>query len=180
MLNRTDWYAPWFNRSAWIFDHIETLGLEPYEILTLLAINYLQENNQPITPETIAAKSALDSDHMEAAFASLTEKGCLIIDYRNKQLNFILDCMLDQSAINTTPLQKSLLGEVQSEFGRPLSASEMERLTSLCAKYEESMILHALDESAAYDKRSISYIEAVLAAWTSKGLSAEDIEKGMR
>lgn len=180
MLNRNDWYAPWFNRTAWIFENIQSLGLEPEEILTLLAINYLQESGQPITGDKISEKTSLEGGQIDDALTSLSDRGCLMIDTRNKQLTFVLDCLLDHAASPGHPLERSLLGEVQNEFGRPLSATEIERLAALAGEFEESTILHALDEAAAYDKRSVSYMEAVLASWKAKGLSAEDVENGRR
>ena len=56
----------------------------------------------------------------------------------------------------------------------------MERLIELSNDFEESMILHALDEASAYNKRSLSYIEAMLANWKARGLDAQDIENGKR
>lgn len=180
MLNREDWYAPWFNRTAWIFENIDALSLEPNEILTLLAINYLQETNQPVIAEQLALKTGLDPEAIDEAMSSLSDKGCMTIDTRNKQLTIMLDCLLDQAPAAGHPLEKTLLSSVQAEFGRTLSASELERLSQLCDTYEQSTILHALDESAVYNKRSIAYMEALLVNWKAKGLSAQDIEEGRR
>lgn len=88
--------------------------------------------------------------------------------------------MPDASPYSGHPLPKSLLEEVEEEFGRPLSGTEMERLCRLAETYSEQTILHALDEASAYEKRSLPYIEALLSAWKSKGLSDEDIENGKR
>ena len=42
------------------------------------------------------------------------------------------------------------------------------------------MILYALYEAGVYDKRSLDYIERILAEWKRKGLTPADYEEGRR
>ncbi len=56
----------------------------------------------------------------------------------------------------------------------------MERILRWQEEFEESVILRALDEAAAYDRRSLNYIESLLQSWKQRGLSAQDIESGLR
>lgn len=181
MPQSSDWNAPWLNRTNWILDHLETFSLEPAEILVVLVLNFLNETGQTITPEMVVAKTALDLGEVEAAFDSLTNKGYLVIGMLNNKVSFRLDGLYSNaSPMQERPLQQTLIREFGNEFGRPLSGSEMERITRLGQDYEEDMILHALDEAAAYNKRSLNYVEALLDSWRSRGLDAADIENGRR
>lgn len=180
MLSRSDWYAPWFNRTRWFFENVERFSLEPPEILMILAIIHLQDLNAPIDPTRLSALTGLDMSECDNVLDSLAAKGCLTLDTRNKDFSLLLDILLDQAASDTLDVSRGVLAEVESEFSRPLSASEMERISRLAGEFSEDTILHALDECAAYDKRSVAYLEAVLSAWKAKGLSDEDIELGRR
>ena len=78
-------------------------------------------------------------------------------------------------------LQKiPLFDEFETEFARPLSSSEMQRLSSWMDVYDQQMILYALYEAGVYDKRSLDYIERILAEWKRKGLPPADYEEGRR
>ena len=74
----------------------------------------------------------------------------------------------------------SLFDEFETEFARPLSSSEMQRLSSWMDVYDQQMILYALYEAGVYDKRSLDYIERILAEWKRKGLTPGDYEEGRR
>ncbi len=176
----TDWNAPWFNRTFWILDHLEKFKLAPNEALVVLTISYLNDSRQEVTPETITAKTGLVLEEVDSAIDSLNEAGYLSFTTRNHKLKFLLDGLFDDELNQYHVLNKSLISEFEREFGRPLSGSEMEQISRLGDEYEESMVIRALDEAAAYEKRSIPYVETVLTDWKKKGLSAEDIERGLR
>lgn len=183
MLERKDWSAPWFNRTAWIMEHLEEFQLEPQEFLVVMVINYLQETGQLITPDTIMAKTNLEERQLDEAMSSLSAKGYLAMETKNRQIRFLLNGLADlqqNQPIEGSPITQTLIREFSNEFGRPLSGSEMERILALGQDFEEDMILHALDEAAAYGKRSVSYIEAMLTEWRRRGLDAADIESGKR
>ena len=56
----------------------------------------------------------------------------------------------------------------------------MQRLSSWMDVYDQQMILYALYEAGVYDKRSLDYIERILAEWKRKGLTPADYEEGRR
>lgn len=181
MIERTDWNSPYVDKSRWIFDHLETLNLEPSEILVVLVINFLNEANLPISPETLSEKTHLEEEKIDECISSLNARGFLNIDQKGKRLVFSLEGLLDgQRQTLSDPLSQSLIHEFSLEFGRPLSGTEMEQILDLASTYTEDTILHALDEAALYDKRSVAYVTSVLAAWKQRGLSDEDIEEGKR
>lgn len=181
MLESSDWNAGWMDRNRWIFDHLDRLNLQCDEALVVLVLNYLNDTGQPITQEIVMAKTGLESEQVENCFDSLSAKGYLSLVFENRAVSFRLDGLLDAGrSLNGKPVEQTLIREFGNEFGRPLSGSEMERILRLGNEYEEETILHALDEAAAYNKRSVSYIEALLAGWKKRGLDAADIESGKR
>lgn len=180
MIDRADWNASWFDRNAWIFDHIEQFSLSSREILVLLVINYLNDSHQTVTPDAICAKTGLDADQVDQAIESLDGRGYLKVEMKNRRLCFLLDGLIEGAAQAAGSLQPGLIGEFAAEFGRPLSPSEMERISALSETYTPASIAHALDECAIYDKHSVSYVETILAAWKRKGLSDQDLAEGKR
>lgn len=181
MLERSDWNACYIDKSRWILDHLENLNLSASQALMLLVINFLNETRQSITPETLAQKCAMEIDAVYEDMDTLCDMGYLSIDTHGRRLMFSLDGLLDTSfSLLDNPLAQSLFHAFSTEFGKPLSPAEMDQIAELAEHYEESMILHALDEAAVYDKRSVPYVTAVLSSWKDRGLSALDIEEGRR
>lgn len=178
-----DWNAPWLNRTNWIFAHLETFHLNSAEVLVVLLINYFNETNPTttISAQDISAKSGLDLEEVEQAIDSLSEKGYLHVRIQRSGMQFLLDGLYNANHESLgNPIQQGLLREIGNEFGRPLSGGEMERILRWQEEFEESVILRALDEAAAYDRRSLNYIESLLQSWKQRGLSAQDIESGLR
>lgn len=181
MMDRKDWYAPWFDTTAWIFEHLQDLNLDPQEALVVLVINHFNKKNETVTYDALMEKCHLSAELVEECFESLSAKGYLTIDTRNKSLRFLLEGMMDSPVKAGTPINHALIQEFQEEFqGRTLSSSDMERILEMGEKYDERMVLQALSEAAVYDKRSLSYIESVLASWKARGLTVEDVENGKR
>ncbi len=56
----------------------------------------------------------------------------------------------------------------------------MDKILQLTSIFGERMVLRALDEASAYEKRSIEYVENILISWKNRNLTIEDIEKGRR
>ena len=104
----------------------------------------------------------------------------LLIDYYNEQQQLITGVFSSQENIAASIQNLSLFDEFETEFARPLSSSEMQRLSSWMDVYDQQMILYALYEAGVYDKRSLDYIERILAEWKRKGLTPADYEEGRR
>lgn len=180
MIDRKDWDMPYFNQAFWLFENLEHFQLEPNEALVALVISYLNQTNQAVNYDKLIEKCHMDADEVEECFESLTSKGYLTIDAKNKSLHFLLEGFLDSPIKVGRPISKPLLVEFQEEFNRPFSPGEMERIMDMGQTYEEGMVLQALNEAALYDKRNLNYIENILINWVKKGLSTEDVENGKR
>lgn len=181
MVDHNDWNQPWFSQLSWVMGNLERFDLDPNQKLVVAVLAFLNDTHLPFTPDIICEKTGLDEEVVDDVYDFLITAGYGRTDSRNKQLFFNLEGLLDLPAANLNdPVSQSLLREFSTEFGRPLSGSEMERILNLSNEFDEDMILHALDEASAYNKRSLNYVESLLAAWKSRGLDAADIESGKR
>lgn len=75
---------------------------------------------------------------------------------------------------------QSLFDLYESEFGRPLTMSESQRLSEWMSTYELKLIEYALREAVVYETRSFDYIDVILIKWKEKKLTAHDYEEGNR
>ena len=66
----------------------------------------------------------------------------------------------------------------ETEFGRPLTQKEMQKISDWNRTVDRRMILYALREASGYQKKNIGYVESVLNAWLQKGFTPEMIEEG--
>lgn len=181
MIELADWNKPYINKGVWIFENLQDLNLEPAEALLIFVINYFNETHQPVDYDLLVEKCHMSPEELDETIENLSAKGYLSFDTSGRSLGFVLEGLLDLPAASGKPVNQSLISEFQQEFqGRTLSSSDMDKIIELSERYDERMILAALSEAAVYDKRSIPYVESVLANWSMKGLSAEDVENGKR
>ena len=68
----------------------------------------------------------------------------------------------------------------ESEFGRPLSQTELQRMSDWLENYDQKLIGYALREAVTYDRKSFDYIDRILVEWKKTGMSAEQYERGDR
>ena len=181
MKHDTTWNAPYFDRRTWILSELASLNLLPEETLTLLLIDYFNGLGQLITHDVIAAKLQSDNKHVDEIFSSLSAKGYLKIELKEGKLVFdISGVYASVHEIEQNVQTVSLFDEFETEFARPLSSAEMQRIASWLDVYEQQMILYALYEAGVYDKRSLDYIERILAEWKRRGFTAQEYEEGKR
>lgn len=175
-----EWTSPYLDHKVWILDHLQSLHLEPKEVLVLLLIDYYNDMNKTIHHESIADKLHIDVEEVENLFVSLADKGYLNIAYKDGGLHFDIEGVYKQEQKKVQGFHRSLVEEFEVEFKRTLSSMEMERILQLASTYDERMVICALNEAAVYEKRNLNYIESILVSWTEKGLSVEDVESGKR
>lgn len=180
MLERQEWNSPYINRTYWIFDHLQELKVTSNEALLLLVISYLNYHQIPIGVETLMKYCHLDDMEVDDLIASLSDKGYLIVDTFNNQVRFRLDGLIEIPTNETAFLKQPVIQEFEQEFKKTLSGSQMDKILQLTSIFGERMVLRALDEASAYEKRSIEYVENILISWKNRNLTIEDIEKGRR
>ena len=177
-MSKMDWNAPYIDHRTWILDHIQDLHVNSDEAMVLLLIDFMNQTHTPIDHEALSAKTKLDVDQIEEIFLSLSDKGYLTIDFHDGALTFHIDGVYEEEI--GQPLDQSLIERIETEFGRPLSPNEMQRILDLEEKYPERMVVCALNEAVVYNKLSLNYIESILVSWKQKGLTVEEVENGIR
>lgn len=180
MKTELNWNSPWLDHTAWILEHLEDLHLTARQALGLLVIEHFNRTGTPITHAVISSKLGITSQEAEDLFSELSDKGYLKFELDGGTLRFVTEGILDAESQAGMPLEKSLIKEFEDSFGRDLSPREMQKILDLAGQFGEDRTLIALDEAAASNARSINYIERVLVSWRTKGLTLEDLQKGIR
>lgn len=175
-----DWSSPWVDHTAYIIDHLQDMDLTAEEALALLVIEESLKHDIPITQTLIQTKLKTTIDHADALLNALSDKGCLTFDVAGGKIVFHTDGVLEEVSRQGVPIEKSLIREFEEGLQHPLSSQEMQRVIDLGALYDQDRILLALDEACAYNNRSLNYVERVLVSWANKGLSTEDLKRGIR
>lgn len=172
------WNQRFVNRRDYILENLETWNLNTREILMVLLIDYFNEHMIPLTLEIMAQKMHLTINEVDLLLQSLQEKGYVRMDIIQGRLVFMIDGMFEDTTKDA--VDGSLFDLYESEFGRPLSQPEMQRLADMRQNYEEIMIVNALREASIHDCKKFDYIEKILLNWKKRGLSATDYAEGKR
>lgn len=82
------------------------------------------------------------------------------------------------SADNAETADQNLIDLFEEEFGRKLSASEIQDLNDLYKTTERKMIIYALREDSVYRRHSMPYVQEVIRNWKKMGVTvcALDVE----
>lgn len=172
------WYEKhYINKIYWIIDQLENLKLTSEEALLVLLIQYLNESQKPIDYHLLASKMKVDVEHIDELLSGLMEKAYLEVIVSNQKIEFNLEGVFEEE-VKDNSFNESLFEQFQSEFGRPLSSVELQRLSEWIEQYDLKLITYALREAVAYDHLNFNYIDRILYTWKSKGITAEKYERG--
>ncbi|MEA4876126.1 DnaD domain-containing protein [Anaerorhabdus sp.] len=176
------WYKQnYVNHRDWVLDNLELLGLSMQEALIVLLIDFFNINQLPITIDILAKKTGCDQDEIDKVLSILVAKKYLEIRATNKKVSFILDGLFDTEVSRTqSALNSSLFELFEEEFGRPLSNSEMMKLSDLVKTMDSKLIVYALKEASMYQKVNFNYITKILQTWNEKGVTVKMIEEGKK
>lgn len=176
------WYDQHFvNRRDWILDHLEQLGLSHQETVMVLVIDFMNENRLPISIESLHAKTGMSTDEVNEVISLLCAKKYLEIRASAKRVSFLLNGLFEtDTAREANVLDTSLFELFESVFKRPLTQREMEQISEWNRIYDKRMIILALKEAGMYQALKMPYVAKVLSEWSARGLSVDDIEKGVK
>lgn len=73
---------------------------------------------------------------------------------------------------------EDLIELFENEFKRPLTSTELDKLSYLVDKVGIQYTIHALREAVIYRAHKFQYIESVVLNWIAKGLKLEDLNEG--
>lgn len=83
------------------------------------------------------------------------------------------------NSLENDPLQE-FFDLIETEFKRPLSSTESEKIIYWYGIVGYKYLEHALRECVIYRKTSMAYLETILKDWTKKGITIEMLNKGER
>lgn len=177
----TKWYKEKFiDRRNWILDHLDELSISAEETLVLLLIDFMNEYQISVSHQVLAKKLKKSDDEIDDILSRLSAKGFLNLELREGRIIFEIDGIFEGEQEKPIAMDTSLFDQYETEFGRPLSQMEMQRLAEWTNTYHQKLIIYALREALTYDKKSFDYIERILIEWKKRGLTPEEYEEGKR
>lgn len=174
------WKERYIQRRDWILEHLEELSLSSEETLMILLVDFMNEHNVNISHGVLAEKLKKTSDEIDNLLSVLSSKGFLQIGYQDKKIAFSIDGVFASQEEKSLAFDASLFDVFESEFGRPLSQIELQRMSDWMQMYEQKLIQYALREAVMFDKKSFDYIDRILVEWKKRELKVQDIEDGKR
>lgn len=173
------WYEQnYVNHRDWILDHLELLGLDTREALLVLLIDFFSEHHLEISLDTLAAKTGMTSEEVNQEISVLCARKYLEIRASNQKITYRLDGLFNADTARDRRIMDSSLFDVfETEFGRPLTQQELQKISDWNRTSDRKLILYALREASAYQKLNLPYIEKILQEWKARGYTAEMIEE---
>ena len=174
------WYEQnYVNHRDWILDHLDCLGLDEKETILVLLIDFFNEHHIEITLEALSKKTGMPSELVNQEISVLCAKKYLEIRASSRMISYRLNGLFETNTARDREIMDTSLFDVfETEFGRPLSQPEMQKISDWNRSIDRHLIIYALREASAYQKLNLTYIERILKDWQDKGYTAETIEKG--
>ncbi len=165
------------------------LNLSLAEFLLLL---YFDNADSPsFDIEIISLKLKMETSDILFAFNNLITKKLIALVSEKNESGKIFDKVLltgfyekmeeNQKKLNKKNVKEDIFTKFETEFKRPLAGMEIEIIKAWSEKYEESLILKALEEAIYNGAINIRYIDAILYEWSRKGYKTrEDVENSLK
>ena len=151
----------YFDRRSWILENISSLNLNSNEVLILLLIDYFNQYNEALNINTLSKGSNMEKTVVDDTISSLISKGYLVLLTDNEQVIFNIDNIFE--AKNEMIENNDIFEIFEAEFGRVLSQKEASTISEWLRIYDYNIIIKALREALIYNKKSINYIDKILA-----------------
>ena len=171
------------------FQNYEKLKISLEELIFLM---YLKEKGETFlfNPQEMKEELGLDLPKIMEFISSLEEKKLLRVEtYKNdkkiveervnlsnfyqKYQSLFLEDMMEKEEV----VDHNLFEQVEKEFGRTLSPSEIEFMKAWMQNFKEEIILEAVKEASLNGVSSIRYIDRILYEWDKQGIKKkEDVE----
>ncbi len=167
------------NKRDYLLEHLEEYALNHSELIMLMMIDFLNQQNQLITHDTLSKKLNISKKEVDQILSDLISKDYLEINIVDGRMNYCFDGIFEiEEQVNE--FDQSVFEIYEREFKRLLSQKELERLSEWCNIYEKDLIIYALMEAITYDAISFDYIERILQNWKEQGFSAAQYVEGKR
>ena len=158
------WYQEsYFDRKNWILENFDKLNLNADETLLILLVDLCKTYKKAITYDYLMKKLGKNMKQIDTIVAGLVNKHYLKISSNSKGLIFDFDEIFefdpDKYEISDN---KDIFDTVSEVFGKPLSPTELQKITELLGVYGEKKIIEALRLAEAKRTYKIAYIEGIL------------------
>jgi DnaD and phage-associated domain len=129
--------------------------------------------------DLLEKKTGFSEAELNEVLSVLIAKKYLTIKASAKEIYFNINGLFETNiARDAAILDSSLYDVFESEFGRPLSTVEMEKISEWNRTTDKKLIMLALREASAYQKKSFAYIDKILSEWKKNGTTVAMIEEG--
>ena len=158
------WYKEsYFDRKNWILENFDKLSLNADETLMVLLIDLCKINKKTISYEYLSQKLNKNNKEVDKIIASLVSKHYLKISTNSKGLVFDIDGIFEFDPEKYEISENKDLYDVVSDiFNKPLSSSELQKMSDLIEEYSQDKFIEALRIAEAQRKLKMSYIEGIL------------------
>ena len=158
------WYQEsYFDRKNWILENFDKLNLNADETLLILLVDLCKTNRKYVTYDYLMSKLGKNMKQIDTIVAGLVNKHYLKISSNSKGLIFDFDEIFefdpDKYEISDN---KDIFDTVSEVFGKPLSPTELQKITELLEVYGEKKFIEALRLAEAKRTYKIAYIEGIL------------------
>ena len=171
------WYEQnYVSHRDWILDNMENLGLDCNEVVLVLLIDFMNEHHQEIDLEGLSNKLNKSQDELDRVLSTLCARSYLSIFPTSNGSKWSLNGLFEaDSERSVKVMDRSLFDTFESEFGRPLSEREMEKLNEWVKSTHKKLIIYALRQASLDEKLSFPYIDKIiLSEWLIKMSSNGD------
>lgn len=155
------WYEKkYFHKMYWIFEELENLNLNHTEACLILLIQYFNETMTPITFELLVKKMKMNEEEIDELLDTLHKKGYLEIEVTPKGFVIDIDGLFRQE--DELHFESNIFDLFESEFKRPLSSYELQRISDWLSRYDETTITYALRDASLRNIFNFDYINRIL------------------
>ncbi|MGN1343739.1 MAG: DnaD domain-containing protein [Traorella sp.] len=155
------WYQKkYFNKMYWIFEEMENLNLDYAELCFVLLIQYLNETSTPINFDVLKTKLRMNENQIDEILDNLNQKGYLSLNVTSEGFKIDIDGIFRME--NELHFESNIFDLFESEFKRPLSSSELRKISDWLNIYDEKNIMFALRDASLRNILSFDYINRIL------------------
>ena len=158
------WYQEsYFDRKNWLLENFDKLNLSSDETILIMLVELCRSSRKYVTYDYLMQKLGKSAKQIDSIVASLVNKHYLKISSNSKGLIFDFDEIyeFDPEKYEISD-NKDLFDTVSEVFGKPLSPTELQKISELSQIYGEKKFIEALRLAEAKRTFKIAYIEGIL------------------
>jgi len=158
------WYKEsYFDRNNWILENFDKLNLDCDETVLLLLLILAQKSNRTVTYDYLLQKMNKTVKQIDQIIASLVDKHYLSLSADKNGLVFDIDEIFEFDPQQYEISENiDLYDTVSQIFGKPLSTTELQKMSDLLNIYGQDRFIEALRIAEAKRIKNLSYIEGIL------------------